>query len=489
MGLRDALAQLAARRASVLLIEAVDGWRIRVEAEQVVAALGWRTSLSPADADVLAVCGTPGPELAGAVERIWLQLPGPRVRILIGSPACALQRLKEAHHQLLAVGAHVHDAGTRSRTPDERTEPATQAAGHGSGAAREHGGMAAMHGQASSGAMGAAASNVSETDQHETSPETAMEDPHRPGKTVPREDPDPLKDHASMHHSTAADRDKDAELAPADETDDAAPSHVPTGHHVAAAGGMLHTESSTETPAPAHVERQDVHHGGMDHGGMDMAPGGIPLAGGAEDRDGLEMDTLTVQLGPVLPFWPPGLVVRCSLNGDVLTRAEARWLDRAALNVPDPGGGEAAARRYDDVAALLALAGASDLATEARMLRDSLLRDDGALDGGALDRLERRIRRSRLLRWSLGRLGVVDDPVLLHHLGAQQGGSVFDRLLAMVGATRSALRGSAPESSDAARLIAAVPQLVTGLDLAAARLVVASLGIPSARVAAGVDHG
>ena len=26
---------------------------------------------------------------------------------------------------------------------------------------------------------------------------------------------------------------------------------------------------------------------------MDMAPAGIPLAGGADDRDGLEMDVLT----------------------------------------------------------------------------------------------------------------------------------------------------------------------------------------------------
>ena len=37
----------------------------------------------------------------------------------------------------------------------------------------------------------------------------------------------------------------------------------------------------------------------MDHGGMSMPePGGIPLAGGGPDRDGLEMDVLTVPLGP-----------------------------------------------------------------------------------------------------------------------------------------------------------------------------------------------
>src|SRR5699024_11402590 len=63
-------------------------------------------------------------------------------------------------------------------------------------------------------------------------------------------------------------------------------------------------------------------HGGMDHsghsghgghGGMDMAPEGISLAQGGQDRDGLEMDVLHLPLGPVLPFWPAGLVLtaRC----------------------------------------------------------------------------------------------------------------------------------------------------------------------------------
>ena len=40
----------------------------------LAVALGWRISLSPADADVLVVCGTAGPELTATVERIWEQL-------------------------------------------------------------------------------------------------------------------------------------------------------------------------------------------------------------------------------------------------------------------------------------------------------------------------------------------------------------------------------------------------------------------------------
>src|SRR5699024_5964325 len=71
----------------------------------------------------------------------------------------------------------------------------------------------------------------------------------------------------------------------------------------------------------------ESHEGHGGHGGMDMAPGGIPLAQGGEDRDGLEMDVLHLALGPVLPFWPAGLVLRCSLQGDVVVDAEAAVID------------------------------------------------------------------------------------------------------------------------------------------------------------------
>ncbi len=67
---------------------------------------------------------------------------------------------------------------------------------------------------------------------------------------------------------------------------------------------------------------------GMDHGAMDMpAPGGIPLATGSEnDRDGLEMDELSVSLGPVLPSWPAGLVLRCVLHGDLIADASVQTM-------------------------------------------------------------------------------------------------------------------------------------------------------------------
>ena len=62
---------------------------------------------------------------------------------------------------------------------------------------------------------------------------------------------------------------------------------------------------------------------------MDMSPSGIPLAEGGDDRDGLEMDVLHLPLGPVLPHWPAGVVLRCTLQGDVVVAAEASEVDES----------------------------------------------------------------------------------------------------------------------------------------------------------------
>ncbi|NEE25830.1 hypothetical protein G3M53_10200, partial [Streptomyces sp. SID7982] len=45
---------------------------------------------------------------------------------------------------------------------------------------------------------------------------------------------------------------------------------------------------------------------------------GLPLAERADDRDGLRLDRLHVPFGPVLPDWPVGLVLRLTLQGDVV---------------------------------------------------------------------------------------------------------------------------------------------------------------------------
>ncbi len=144
--------------------------------------------------------------------------------------------------------------------------------------------------------------------------------------------------------------------------------------------------------------------GDDDDDDMDMPmPAGIPLAGGAEARDGLEMDVLHLPLGPVLPAWPAGLVLHCTVQGDVVQEARAEVLP------PDPGAepdGDlvhgSPADRCDRAARILALAGLADVAATAARLRDELLAaDDPQGCRPALDRLAGRVRRSRVLRWTL----------------------------------------------------------------------------------------
>jgi len=217
-----------------------------------------------------------------------------------------------------------------------------------------------------------------------------------------------------------------------------------------------------------------MDHGDMDHGDMDMSPSGIPLAEGGEDRDGLEMDVLHVRLGPILPHWPAGLMLRCALQGDVITEAEAELLDDG---MPDHCGPSAALPcRLDNIVALLALAGWDDAAAEARAIRDCLL-DGGqdAVTSARIARLARRVRRSRVLRWSLRGIRPLSEKDLSQRgLPTSLAGDTYDRLLRM-------LEGAATDVVGDRLATHHLPRLVTGLDLATARLVVASLDLHELR--------
>jgi hypothetical protein len=201
------------------------------------------------------------------------------------------------------------------------------------------------------------------------------------------------------------------------------------------------------------------HMHGHDMGGMEMH-GGVPMADRVEDRDGLKLDVLHVSLGPVLSDWPAGLAVHATLQGDVLQevsvevigqeRASGYWTaDRAC------------ARRLDSCARLLAVAGWDSAATQARRLRDDVL--SGRQVGPAFDRWARRVRRSRVLRW------------LLVGLGEWGQTDAADRLVAWIEQADAALEGATGEGDDSSAVLAALPELLVGCELAGARLVVASL--------------
>ncbi|MBQ0862758.1 hypothetical protein [Streptomyces sp. RK75] len=256
------------------------------------------------------------------------------------------------------------------------------------------------------------------------------------------------------------------------------------------------------------------HHGG--HGGMEM-PAGLPMAGTGPDRDGLELDQLHVALGPFLIDWPTGLTVRLTLQGDVIQRAELEepaeqlgdggdvpfWAEPWALAAEGEriGTGQAARRRaaahLDSLGRLLAVAGWAGEATTARRLRDALL--DG-VPGAALRpgvrRFARRVGRSRRLYWLTRGLGpMAGSRARAAGVGgpaARADGDVPARYrtwLADVVRDVDRLAETAPLPADeegprgrpaggewpSAALARLLPDLLEGAELAAARLIVASL--------------
>ncbi|GAA8850811.1 hypothetical protein DUHN55_35640 [Helicobacter pylori] len=400
MGLTRMLAHLAIRTARVLIVEAPGQWLTRAELEQQMLRRGWRAARTPAEADVLVVCGVPGPELGELVERLWEQMPGPRVRADVPSPTAVGGALDAAASLLLDTPYHRMDAQARAREPQIPDD----------------------HGQM---------------------------------------DPEGHGHHQDMGHEG-----------------------MDHGGHE----GMDHG---------GHEGMDHGGHEGMDHGdheGMDMAPAGIALAQGGQDRDGLEMDVLHLPLGPVLPFWPAGLVLLCSLQGDVVVDAEASIVDASGQtsggSEPEAHPASATALRCDGVMALLAIAGAGHATTCARHARDALLRGDQPAAREAIEALHRTVRKSWLLRWSLrGVLPLDQSDLARHDLPKGCRGDAHDRLSSMVEGLRAEIGGAglAPAVTDAVPW-EAVPQLVVGLELATARLAVASLGLEPFAATQGVGH-
>ena len=204
----------------------------------------------------------------------------------------------------------------------------------------------------------------------------------------------------------------------------------------------------------------------MHHGG-EVA--GLPMAMTAPDRDGLELDVLKVSLGPVLPGWPTGLVLRAELQGDVLTGAAFSWLDveslPAARSELDP-------RQVglDHLARFLLVAGWPTAARDARSARDGLRSEDRASRAAAEDlaeRLARRVGRSRVLAWTAA--GVGCSP---RGERTASGGSVTDRLRhwCEVAGGRTGDDIGLPTLED-------VADMVDGAEIGTARLVVAALGL------------
>ncbi|MFH9060642.1 hypothetical protein ACH4GM_05375 [Streptomyces coeruleorubidus] len=291
--------------------------------------------------------------------------------------------------------------------------------------------------------------------------------------------------------------------------------------HDAHGMGHSHDDHATRSGQEEHGSHQpDDHAAHMDHMGHDMhAMGevaGLPMAERADDRDELRLDQLHVPFGPALSDWPAGLILRLSLQGDVVQGVEVDHLPVAAGHRPpfwdepwlraahgeEVTRGDAVRRRcaahLDSAGRLLAVVGWDDVAMRCRRLRDELL--SGASRegiGGDLRRTVYRVGRSRALRWSIAGLGElpadraraagVTGPALAAD------GDVYDRLLRWLSEVERGLeelhdtRPLAPDDRTGPRgrldgpqppsqaLLDVLPELLTGAEFACARIIVASL--------------
>jgi hypothetical protein len=244
--------------------------------------------------------------------------------------------------------------------------------------------------------------------------------------------------------------------------------------------------------------------------------GGLPMADRADDRDGLRLDRLHVPLGPALADWPAGLVLRVSLQGDIVQEAT---VDRSA---PPPSAqppfwnepflraaageqvsrGEAARRlcaaHLDSLGRFFAVAGWSDMAARARHARDRALAGAPTAELSAVVRpLVRRAERSRTLRWLTAGLGPLLAEHARHHgvtgPALVADGDAHSRMLVWLDAVgrsaaaaddsgaldtsqavgpRGKVFGSVPPSR---ALLDVLPGLLVGVEFACARIIVASL--------------
>ncbi len=304
-----------------------------------------------------------------------------------------------------------------------------------------------------------------------------------------------------------------------------------TAKDTAAKDWAASDDSTSDTAGASSMDSampgMDMGASNMDMSGMDMElPGGLPMADRGADRDGLKLDQLHVVLGPALPDWPAGLVVRLVLQGDIAQSAEISMPDASADDRPNlsfwadalvragqserPGRLELvrAAAAADSLQRFLNVVGWPSAARTGRWLRDELLdaavtnspsTGAAALERSLIPRYKRwlrTVRRSQVLRWSTAGLGHLDlekpDPDQLNdRVSSGLAGDVTARVLRWVDeisvvldpaswrvhdaglANRAADLASRAATARAA--VAALPQMLLGQELATVRLIVASL--------------
>lgn len=447
MGLRDALRRAAVSRPGVLLVGLPGSTAIRLEVETELRRRAWPVMDGPAAADLVVVVGSPGPTDADWLDSTWRQVPSPRALV-------AMSRVEQVRGELEA-GAALLASGGQELLPTTEGEAAAE-------------------------------------------PQPSFERGNRQ-PSPPPEQHGPHEQHADPDESTEHRRHDDQE------------------HHEGHAG---HRDHST-----------DHGHAGHDMGEMTVA--GLPMAERADDRDGLRLDLLHIPLGPALNDWPCGLILRLSLQGDLVQEADVEYVRVRSAQEPfwsapwlRASRGEhvtrdSAARRrcgahLDSLGRFLAVTGWGDLAARSRRLRDAVLAGAPAEQlRPELLKLVRRVERSRALRWLTTGLGPLPadraDELGVSGPARTADGDAYDRARVWLEETRRTVdefgdaRPLSPDDLTGPRgrvdsprppsrsLLDALPELLHGVEFAAARVIVASLdpdvdelvGVP----AHGASHG
>ncbi|WP_155853844.1 hypothetical protein [Arthrobacter sp. H5] len=420
----------------VLIVDAPGNDRLRWQVEAEMDRRGWHVALSPADAGLMLTIGTLPPALSQATEVLWSQIPQPRHRQAIARSDVAWQ-LDAAVAALTtpsAYEANPSDPATQlSQVQAQNTANGSDSGRQGPGHGMDHGDPG-VHGMSSHdmGGHSTNAHNVNGHSNHTTDSHSGDDMGGHDGQGM---------DHVG--HSTGSDADH----------------------------GMDHDDHGMDHSAHSgHDMGGHMHHGG------EVA--GLEMAGTAADRDGLELDELKVTLGPVLPGWPTGLVLKASMQGDVLTNVSLSWIDGfvpdSVAQRSEPGSAVAA---LDALATFLLVAGWPVLARQARIARSALSSgNDAERERGqrAAAAVARRVSRSRFLAWSVRGIGDA-GPVNSARLPAGDAATYESRTADVLDRVRALAAAAAGDKSPLARVgPERIEFLLEGAELAATRLIVAS---------------
>lgn len=138
MDLTGALLRVAAATPRVLVVPQPGGTAVRLAVEREVRVRGWPTAVSPADTDILVVCGPVSDGFAPLVDEVWRAVPAPRVLVGVDAPTDTVPALAAARRGLADADLQRVEAA-RTTERQQRGDP-SPGRGDDPGPGHEHGG-------------------------------------------------------------------------------------------------------------------------------------------------------------------------------------------------------------------------------------------------------------------------------------------------------------------------------------------------------------